>query len=206
MKHDSGVWLEELTAGEARELFEKGFPVVVPLATTRAPPALHLALKAGMVAVRALAQRLVDSLPIVATPVWDFGRYPASAGADALPVTFAASVGEALANLRAAGARRIVVLNADSGMEKPLEKLAARDLLVVDIGQAGRASDELLEAPEEGRDDERETSILLALEPRAVRMDRLAAGSRASAFKGERILDARNEDIVAAIRGYWSDR
>lgn len=204
MKRNSGVWLEELTAGEARELFEKGFPVVVPLATPL-PSALHLALKAGVVAMRALTQRLVDSLPIVATPVWDFGQYPASAGTGALPATFGASVGEALANQRAAGARRTVVLTVDTRLAKPLASLAARDLLVLDTGQAGRASDELLEAPEEDRDDERETSILLALEPRAVRMDRLPAGSRASAFKGERILDARSGDIVAAIRGHWSD-
>ena len=58
---------------------------------------------------------------------------------------------------------------------------------------------------------------MLALEPRSVRMDRLAPegdfettaatgdASRASAFKGERLLAARVDDMVAALARRWPD-
>ena len=59
---------------------------------------------------------------------------------------------------------------------------------------------------------------MLALEPGSVRMDRLAPDgpfektgatgdpSRATAFKGERILAARVDDMVAAIVKRWPDQ
>jgi hypothetical protein len=58
---------------------------------------------------------------------------------------------------------------------------------------------------------------VLALDPRSVRLDKLApAGpfeesaatgdpTRATAFKGERLLAARIEDLVAALVGKWPD-
>jgi creatinine amidohydrolase/Fe(II)-dependent formamide hydrolase-like protein len=58
---------------------------------------------------------------------------------------------------------------------------------------------------------------MLALDPRSVRMDKLALDgpfertgatgdpTRATAFKGERILAARTDDIVAAIARRWPD-
>jgi creatinine amidohydrolase/Fe(II)-dependent formamide hydrolase-like protein len=81
----------------------------------------------------------------------------------------------------------------------------------------GVAADELLAVAEGGHADERETSVMLALDPRSVRMDRLvldgpfertgATGdpTEATAFKGERILAARTDDIIAAIAGRWPD-
>jgi creatinine amidohydrolase/Fe(II)-dependent formamide hydrolase-like protein len=81
----------------------------------------------------------------------------------------------------------------------------------------GAAAEALLDVAEGGHADERETSVMLALDPRSVRMDRLAPegpfestaatgnASAATAFKGERILAARVRDIVAAIRQRWPD-
>ena len=75
----------------------------------------------------------------------------------------------------------------------------------------------LIERPEGGHADERETSVMLALDPRSVRMDRLAPArpfelsaatgdpTRATAFKGERLLAARVDDMVGAIATRWPD-
>jgi creatinine amidohydrolase/Fe(II)-dependent formamide hydrolase-like protein len=81
----------------------------------------------------------------------------------------------------------------------------------------GAAAEKLLAVAEGGHADERETSVMLALEPRSVRTDKLALDgsfertgatgdpTEATAFKGERIMAARTEDIVAAIARRWPD-
>ena len=81
----------------------------------------------------------------------------------------------------------------------------------------GAAADKLLDEPAGGHADERETSVMLALDPRSVRMDRLAPAedfklsaatgdpTRATAFKGERLLAARVDDMVAALQRKWPD-
>ena len=81
----------------------------------------------------------------------------------------------------------------------------------------GSKAEPLFDNPDGGHADERETSVMLALDPRSVRMDRLvpegdfettaATGdaSRASAFKGERLLAARVDDMVEALARRWPD-
>src|SRR6266446_3088176 len=92
----------------------------------------------------------------------------------------------------------------------PIGEVAAgaTDLLVLHMRGLGAAADHLLDVPEGGHADERETSVMLALEPRSVRLDRLALDGpfertgatgdprAATAFKGERILAARVDDMV----------
>ena len=126
---------------------------------------------------------------------------------------------ELLGNLRDHGVSRIVLLNTGVSTEKPIDEVAAAtdDLLVLHMRGLGAAADRLLDVPEGGHADERETSVMLALEPRSVRMDRLALDgpfektgatgdpSRATAFKGERILAARVDDMTSRIVGRWPD-
>lgn len=204
MNRQSGAWLEDVTAEEARALFDDGMPVILPLAMGTGGSAPQLALKAETMAVRALAQRLIDRLPIVAAPVLDLAAY--SAGASA---ALSAAIGTPLmldlvGRLRAAGARRFVLL-ADGEAASSLEALKAEDLLVVEMGRLGAAPERLPEVPVQGCIGEPQTSILLALDPRSVRMARLGDAAGASAFKGERILDARVRDARAIIVKRWPD-
>jgi creatinine amidohydrolase len=81
----------------------------------------------------------------------------------------------------------------------------------------GQAAEALIEHKAGGHADERETSVMLALDPRSVRMDKLrldgpfektgATGdpTRATAFKGERLMAARLDDLVAALCQRWPD-
>ena len=81
----------------------------------------------------------------------------------------------------------------------------------------GAKAEQLFDNPDGGHADERETSVMLALEPRSVRMDRLAPegdfettaatgdATRASAFKGERLLEARADDMIVALARRWPD-
>jgi len=113
----------------------------------------------------------------------------------------------------------LIILNTGVSTEKPIDEVAAgaADLLVLHMRGLGLAADKLLDVADGGHADERETSVMLALDPRSVRMDRLALDgpfertgatgdpTRATAFKGERILAARTDDMVAAIARRWPD-
>jgi creatinine amidohydrolase len=221
MTANTGVWLEDLTWPEAQARFSAGALVVIPIGAAAKAHGPHLPLKTDALTARALAQRLLERLPVVAAPVVGFGYYPAFtpfAGSQHLSAaTFKALVGELLGNLRAHGVRRMVLLNTGVSTEKPLDELAASDLLIVHMRATGAAAEPLLDVAEGGHADERETSVMLALDPRSVRMDRLTTdgpfertaatgdASRATAFKGERILAARIDDVAAMIAGRWPD-
>ncbi|HTG26163.1 MAG TPA: creatininase family protein [Reyranella sp.] len=224
MSANTGVWLEDLTWPEAKARFEAGMPVVIPIGAASKAHGPHLPLKTDALTARALAQKLIERLPVIAAPVVGFGFYPAFtafAGSQHLSaVTFKALLTELLGSLRSHGVNRIVLLNTGVSTEKPIDELAASatDLLVLHMRGLGAAADRLLDAPTGGHADERETSVMLALEPRSVRMDRLALDgpfektgatgdpTRADAFKGERILAARVDDMAAAITKRWLDQ
>jgi len=221
MPENTGAWLEDLTWREAKARFDARAVVVVPIGAVAKAHGPHLPLKTDALTARALGQLLAERLPVVVAPVVGFGFYPAFAafaGSQHLSAaTFKALLSELIGNLRSHGVERIVVLNTGVSTEKPIDELAAgaEDLLVLHMRGLGAAADGLIEVREGGHADERETSVMLALDPRSVRMDKLsldgpfertgATGdpTRATAFKGERLLAARVDDIVAAIGARW---
>lgn len=219
----SGAWLEDLTWQEAKTRFDAGAVVVVPVGAASKAHGPHLPLKTDALTARALAQRLIERLPVVAAPVVGFGFYPAFtafAGSQHLGAdTFKALMRELLGNLRGHGVRRIAILNTGVSTEAPLDQVAGElgEVAVLHMRLLGAKVDTLFDNLEGGHADERETSVMLALEPRSVRMDRLAPegdfkttaatgdASRASAFKGERLLAARVDDMVEALARRWPD-
>jgi creatinine amidohydrolase len=196
---------------------------VLPVGAASKAHGPHLPLGTDALTARALAQRLIERLPVVAAPTVGFGFYPAFtsfAGSQHLTVdTFTALMRELIGNFRAHGVRRIAILNTGVSTEKPLDEVAHElgEVAVLHMRFLGTGGDALLDNPEGGHADERETSVMLALDPRGVRMDRLATegdfqttaatgdATRASAFKGERLLDLRVDDMVAALRTRWPD-
>ena len=223
MTMKSGAWLEDLTWQEARARFDAGAIVVVPVGAASKAHGPHLPLKTDALTARALAQRLIERLPVVAAPVVGFGFYPAFtafAGSQHLGAdTFKALMRELLGNLRGHGVRRIAILNTGVSTEAPLDQVAGEsgEVAVLHMRLLGSKAEPLFDNPDGGHADERETSVMLALDPRSVRMDRLvpesdfettaATGdaSRASAFKGERLLAARVDDMVEALARRWPD-
>src|SRR5882757_9052432 len=223
MSANTGVWLEDLTWPEAKARFEAGMPAVIPIGAASKAHGPHLPLKTDALTARTLAQKLIERLPVIAAPVVGFGFYPAFtsfAGSQHLSAaTFKALLAELLGNLRSHGVRRLAILNTGVSTEKPIDDVAgnAADLLVLHMRELGAAAEKLLAVTAGGHADERETSVMLALEPRSVRMDKLALDgpfektgatgdpTRAGAFKGERILAARVDDMVAAITKRWPD-
>jgi creatinine amidohydrolase len=223
MRIVSGVWLEDLTWLEAKARFDAGAVVIVPVGAASKEHGPHLSLKTDYLTARALAQGLIERLPVVAAPVVGFGYYPAFtgfAGSQHLSAdTFKALVAELLGNLRAHGVMRIALVNTGVSTEKPLDEVASalEGIVVLHMRLLGKQAESLLDDPEGGHADERETSVMLALDPRGVRMDRLAVegdfattgatgnASRATAFKGERIMAARVDDMMARLVERWPD-
>ncbi|MBI3197280.1 MAG: creatininase family protein [Rhodospirillales bacterium] len=223
MSERNGVWLEDLTWQEAKARFDAGAVIVMPVGAASKAHGPHLPLGTDALTARALAQRLIERLPVVAAPVVGFGFYPAFtpfAGSQHLGAdTFKAMVRELIGNFRAHGVRRIAILNTGVSTEKPLDEVAREvgEVAVLHMRLLGVGGEALLDNREGGHADERETSVMLALNPRGVRMDRLAPegdfrttaatgdATRASAFKGERLLDLRVDDMVAALVVRWPD-
>ncbi|HTE81038.1 MAG TPA: creatininase family protein [Reyranella sp.] len=218
----AGVWLEELTWTEAKARFDADPVVVIPIGAASKAHGAHLPLKTDALTARALGQRLIERLPVVAAPVVGFGYYPAFtsfAGSQHLTAdTFKAVMRELIASFTAHGVRRIALINTGVSTEKPLDEVAAETgALVLHMRLTGGAADHLIEHKDGGHADERETSVVLALDPRSVRMDQLAPAAdfkvsaatgdptRASAFKGERLLAARIDDMVAVLQQKWPD-
>lgn len=219
-----GVWLEDLTWPEAQERFAAGAPVVLPVGAAAKAHGSHLPLKTDALTARHLGQALLERLPVVVAPVVGFGYYPASsafAGSQHLAEpTFRQLLQELLEGLQRQGARRLALLNVGVSTEPAVDaaaRAAGGDVLALHMRATGAAADRLLDQPDGGHADERETSVMLAIDARSVRLDRLAVAgpfetsaatgdpTRASAYKGERILAARLDDMTAAILGRWPD-
>jgi creatinine amidohydrolase len=218
-----GVWLEDLTWLEAKVRFDAGAAVVIPIGAASKAHGPHLPLKTDALTARALGQGVIERLHVVAAPVVGFGYYPAFTsfpGSQHLSAaTFKALVGELVGNFRAHGVRRIALINTGVSTERPLDELGAeqRDLLLLHMRLIGQSAEALVENKEGGHADERETSVMLALDPRGVRMDKLGSDgpfektgatgdpTRATSFKGERLLAARIDDLVAALKKRWPD-
>src|SRR5260370_24815193 len=145
MSGNSVVWREDSPWPKAKARFERGMPVVIPIGAAAKAHGPHLPLKTDALTARALAQQLIERLPVIAAPVVGFGFYPAFtsfAGSQHLSApTFKALLAELLASLRGHGVRCIVILNTGVSTEKPIDEAAAGadDVLVLHMRGLGAA-------------------------------------------------------------------
>jgi creatinine amidohydrolase len=253
-----GLLLEKLTWMEAREAIDGGMPVVIPIGAAAKEHGPHLPLGTDAIVASALAARVAGQLPVLVAPLLSFGYYPAFvryAGSQCLSAaTFAAVVRELCEGFAAQGATRLALINTGHSTEAPintalgeLHRAGFARAVAVHMRFLGRSADKWLDDPRGGHADERETSLVLALEPRSVRMDRLpdraanhdtdrgglptgfaravvlswsgddgsadefsptgsfGDATRATAYKGERLLEALVVDIVDGLRRAFPD-
>lgn len=178
----AGVWLEDLTWPEAKDWFDRGALVLLPIGAISKEHGHHLPLKTDFLLARGLADEVRKALPVVVAPVVCFGYYPAFRhypGSQHLsPETFQALVTELLDGLIAQGAKNLAILNTGVSTE-PVLRIVVRELYeragvrvpVADIRNFGRSAESLFAQKLGGHGDEHETSLMLAIAPDAVRMD-----------------------------------
>ncbi|HKX10984.1 MAG TPA: creatininase family protein [Stellaceae bacterium] len=178
-----GAWLEDLTWPEVEARLKAGALVFVPVGAIAKEHGHHLPMRTDWLVARELARRVAAALPVLVAPIVSHGYYPAFTrypGSQHLSAeTFAAVMRELLSKLIADGARRIAVVNTGVSTEEPLQ-IVVRDLLastgmriaVADMRQLGI---QVLASGSQklgGHGDEWETSMVLAIEPSLVHMDR----------------------------------
>jgi len=180
-----GVWLSDLTWPEAKERFDGGAVVIVPIGAASKEHGHHLPLATDWILAQGITDRVLAELPVVAAPIIGHGYYPAFRhypGSQHLnPTTFSAVVEEVLAGFVAQGAKRLVLLNTGVSTT-PVLTVLLREFyerhrvraMCANIVALGRDTDELMGQKLGGHGDEHETSIILALAPDKVRMDKAA--------------------------------
>ena len=143
----------------------------------------HLPLRTDYLVARELGRRVAEALPVLVAPVVSFGYYPAFVrypGSQHLRAeTFMALLTDILTGFVGQGARRLAVINTGVSTEAPL-RVVVRDfyathgvrVAVADLATLGRAIKPRLGQKLGGHADELETSLVLAIEPGAVRMER----------------------------------
>lgn len=178
-----GAFLEDLSWPEAAARLAAGAVVVVPVGAAAKEHGPHLPLKTDWLVARELGRRVAEALPVVVAPVVSFGYYPAFVrypGSQHLRAeTFAALLTDVLGGFVRQGVRRLAVINTGVSTEAPL-RVVVRDLYaahgvrvaVADLAALGRAIGPRLRQRLGGHADELETSLVLAIEPGAVRMER----------------------------------
>ncbi len=176
-----GAWLEDLTWVEAGERLEAGWPVIIPIGARAKEHGHHLPLKTDYLTAREFGQRIADALPVVVAPVVDFGYYPAFVnypGSQHLRAdTFINVLKDLIGNFIDHGVTRIAVVNTGVSTEAPL-RIAVRDIYeerkvrvaTTDIRMLGSATKGMMKQKLGGHGDEQETSMILAIEPKSVKM------------------------------------
>jgi len=235
-----GLWLPGASWPQVAERLANGAAALLPVGAACKQHGPHLPMHSDWLQAEWLARTLAARAPLVSWPTLGYGHYPAFTdypGSISLSVeTFTALVGEILVGIRTAGAGRCLVLNTGISTIAPLQRaieagapgFAALELANVYAGPAYRREEAALrEQVRGGHADELETSILLAIAPEQVALERAqdwsgqelrGAFSRddasspgyspsgvygnprlASAAKGRRLLAAMVEDLLAAL-------
>ena len=178
-----GVQLGDLTWPEAKTWIDAGRVVVIPIGAAAKEHGHHLPLKTDQLLAEALANGVAAALPVVVAPVVSFGYYPAFRhypGSQHLaPETFSALLRDIFEGFIAQGARRLAVINTGVSTEAPL-RIVVREIYerhrvriaTADIVRVGRKADIVLGQKLGGHADEHETSLLMAIAPQSVRLDR----------------------------------
>jgi creatinine amidohydrolase len=182
----TGRLIEELAWPEVADDFKAGVPVIVPIGAAAKAHGHHPPMKTDWLLARALSEGIAAKLPVLIAPVVPFGYYPVFRtypGSQHLSAdTFARLLTELLEGLLDQGAQRIAIVNTGVSTEGPVAR-ATRGVLetrgikigVADIRRLGRSADHLLQQKFGSHADERETSIMLAIAPALVRLERARA-------------------------------
>lgn len=181
-----GAYLSDLTWPEAERRFRDAPVVVIPFGAGAKEHGPHLPLMADQIEMEYFVKVALDSLPVLVTPPILHGWFPAfrefpGTGIDDPDVfmRYALAVGESVVRH---GAKRVVYLNTGIARSTGLPlAIAARELHSRTGVPTLLVSWDDLETPESyalsaqlagGHADDIETSVILALRPELVHMDR----------------------------------
>jgi amidase len=235
----AGQRIADMPWTEAEGYLTRDRVVVLPLGAAAKEHGPHLLLRNDLILAEYYSRRVVEARPVAMLPTLTYGFYPAFLeypGSVSLSFdTQRDAVAEIVRSIARYGPRRFYVLNTGVSTARPLkataERLAAEGIVMrfTDVLRVGREAEQAVKEQKFGTHaDEIETSMVLYMEPPAVRMDKAAAGgsadrpgpltrdpgradglySASGVFgdatlatwqKGERVVEAAVKDILAEI-------
>ena len=178
-----GAWLQDMSWPQAKEWIDSNRPIVIPVGAISKEHGPHLPMNTDFLVAEALAQGVAEALPVLIAPVISAGYYPAFRhypGSQHLSAeTFQAVIEETLAGFIEQGANNLAIINTGVSTE-PVIKVAVREILenyqvrvpVADILRLGKRTDAMFQQKLGGHGDEHETSVIMAIKPEAVRLER----------------------------------
>lgn len=176
-------WLETMTWPEIEAAFGRGLTIVVPVAAICKEHGPHLPMNTDWLIGRDVVRRLGEQVDVLVAPNIGFGYYNAfvefPGSLHIAGDTFADLVRQIVRGLHRQGAARFLILNMGLSTEYSLN-IAAGDLtesgipvVLAHIGNLGRsARDHVIESKVGTHANEGETSMVLAIDPAVVHMDR----------------------------------
>ncbi len=178
-----GVRLGDLTFPEAAEWIARDAPVVIPIGAAAKEHGHHLPLATDAIIAERLGEEVRARLPVVVAPVVGFGYYPAFhryPGSQHLSsATYHALLTELIESFVRQGVRRIALINTGVSTEGTVENVC-RDIYSAHgvrvayshIRVFGMTTRGDMEQALGGHADEHETSVMLAIDPARVHLDR----------------------------------
>lgn len=172
--------LERLSWDEVAAALTPDRLVILPIGAFAKEHGLHLPMNADALTAEALSMAAAERLDALVAPVIGFGFYPAFtryAGSQSIArETFKALLLEVMQGLVMQGARRLLLLNTGVSTEKTVEEAAAALVgvkpVIAHLRTLGNAAGIEWQQKSGGHADERETSLMLAIAPHLVRMER----------------------------------
>jgi creatinine amidohydrolase len=190
MTHKEGLWVAESNWQEVQRALEAGATGILPIGAAAKQHGLHLPMNTDLVQAEWLANRLIERAPVAVWPPLSYGHYPAFVdypGSCSLSrETFEAVCTQIIDDILRAGSRAVIVINTGISTIKPLRSAIAQSsqparvrLANVYEGANYRAAEaQIKQELYGGHADELETSIMLAIAPEIVRMEKAQGCTR----------------------------
>jgi acetamidase/formamidase/creatinine amidohydrolase/Fe(II)-dependent formamide hydrolase-like protein len=209
-----GIRLADVPWTEAEGVLTPDRVVVLPLGAAAKEHGPHLLLRNDEILAEYFARRVVERRPVALLPTLTYGYYPAfleypgstSVSAD----TQRDAVVQIVRSVARHGPRRFYVLNTGVSTVRPLEAAAsalAREGVLMrftNIGTVGKQAEDVVRQQTHGTHaDEIETSLLLFMQPSAVRMEKAVVDGLRSAAGPLRRVPA--PDGVHSPSGVYGD-
>jgi creatinine amidohydrolase len=234
-----GVFVADVAWPEVMKRLRSGATALLPVGAACKEHGPHLPMNSDYLQASWLAASVVERAGVVVWPVVSYGYYPAFVdypGSCTLSrETFTAAVVEILQGISRAGARRVRIINTGLSTTEPLRQAVTQaggfdSILLLDVYDGRHYRAAALEVEQQARGghaDELETSIMLAIDPHKVDLDKAVCCDQwpmqspfnrsdpdapnyspsgvygdptlASASKGRRLLQAMVADIMDSL-------
>lgn len=211
-----GKRLEKMNWKEAEVALSESQIVLIPLGARLKEHGLHLPLNNDWVMAEYLAKRVLEAVPVVATPTVQFGYYPAfldyPGSVHIQKDTFRDTIADICRSLHRHGPKKFYVLNTGVSTNRALEParkiLAAEGIWLeyTNLLEATAAAEKKVKTESAGTHaDEIETSMMLYMAPEIVRMKLAQPDIHPDLGPGPLSRDPNTKTGVYSPTGAWGD-